>query len=79
LSPKRGFHGKILSNIFYQIYAYVCIIYRFTVSWRPPSGPHDRYKLQYQLFSAHPDDWKNIEVSVGSKELECPVRILKIN
>lgn len=51
-------------------------LFRFTVSWLPPYppyGPHDRYKLQYQLFSAAANDWRTIEVDARSRELECPV------
>jgi hypothetical protein len=76
LSPKREFRGTIWNN-FFSTNLPICIICRFTVSWLPPSphGPHDRYKLQYKLFTAHPHDWNNIEV--GSKELKCLVRMHK--
>uniref|UniRef100_A0A914HBE2 Fibronectin type-III domain-containing protein n=1 Tax=Globodera rostochiensis TaxID=31243 RepID=A0A914HBE2_GLORO len=46
----------------------------FVVSWLPPYppyGPHDRYKLQYQLLNAH--DWQSIEVDTRDRRLECPV------
>ncbi|KAL3115899.1 hypothetical protein niasHT_007199 [Heterodera trifolii] len=47
----------------------------FVVSWLPPYppyGPHDRYKLQYQLLNA--PDWQSIEVDTRDRRLECPVQ-----
>uniref|UniRef100_A0A914QG08 Fibronectin type-III domain-containing protein n=1 Tax=Panagrolaimus davidi TaxID=227884 RepID=A0A914QG08_9BILA len=45
----------------------------FVVSWLPPYppyGPHDMYKLRYQLLNAN--DWKEIEINVDDPRLECP-------
>lgn len=45
----------------------------FAVSWLPPYppyGPHDRYKLRYQLLSAR--EWTTIEIGVKDPRLECP-------
>ncbi|KAI6240848.1 hypothetical protein M3Y99_00392200 [Aphelenchoides fujianensis] len=45
----------------------------FAVSWLPPYppyGPHDKYKLRYQLLNAR--DWETIEVGSKDPRLECP-------
>uniref|UniRef100_A0A914BWZ1 Fibronectin type-III domain-containing protein n=1 Tax=Acrobeloides nanus TaxID=290746 RepID=A0A914BWZ1_9BILA len=45
----------------------------FLVSWLPPYppyGPHDKYKLRYQLLNAN--RWDEIEVDVDDERLECP-------
>ncbi|KAI6201513.1 hypothetical protein M3Y96_00850200 [Aphelenchoides besseyi] len=45
----------------------------FAVSWLPPYppyGPHDKYKLRYQLLNAR--DWETIEVNSKDPRLECP-------
>ncbi|CAD5222389.1 unnamed protein product [Bursaphelenchus xylophilus] len=45
----------------------------FVISWLPPYppyGPHDSYKITYQLLSAN--QWENIEVSTKDPRLECP-------
>lgn len=47
----------------------------FSVSWLPPYppyGPHDMYKLRYQLLNAG-NTWQHIEVSVKDPRLECPL------
>lgn len=45
----------------------------FAVSWLPPYppyGPHDKYKLRYQLLSAR--EWTTIEIGTKDPRLECP-------
>uniref|UniRef100_A0AC34QKY1 Fibronectin type-III domain-containing protein n=1 Tax=Panagrolaimus sp. JU765 TaxID=591449 RepID=A0AC34QKY1_9BILA len=45
----------------------------FVVSWLPPYppyGPHDMYKLRYQLLNAN--TWEEIEIDVDDPRLECP-------
>uniref|UniRef100_A0A915DKV5 Fibronectin type-III domain-containing protein n=1 Tax=Ditylenchus dipsaci TaxID=166011 RepID=A0A915DKV5_9BILA len=45
----------------------------FVVSWLPPYppyGPHDSYKLRYQLL--HANTWEHIEVGTKDPRLECP-------
>ncbi|KAI1721462.1 fibronectin type III domain-containing protein [Ditylenchus destructor] len=44
------------------------------VSWLPPYppyGPHDSYKLRYQLLNTG-NAWQHIEIPVGDRRLECP-------
>uniref|UniRef100_A0A7E4VM27 Fibronectin type III domain protein n=1 Tax=Panagrellus redivivus TaxID=6233 RepID=A0A7E4VM27_PANRE len=45
----------------------------FVVSWLPPYppyGPHDKYKLRYQLLNTN--DWKEIDIAVNDPRLKCP-------